>query len=331
MRSIMLMGMFMISTMYVRVCMRMMVFMNVFLWSSGMIGQEQAFAAETYFLHDHLGSTALSLDAQGRVTEQMVNYPFGQQRLMSRADVGVIPADYTFTGKETDAESGLQYFEARYYDGVLGKFLSVDPLYAGLDGLKEERFQYLLLDPQQNNFYFYSKSNPIKYIDPDGKLFQWAYNLYVNKVREAPKMFGIGKTANPNKKRWELPSVGFLNFGAQGLGRYRFLHETSPAMQFTARYIPFMNAIAGFHDYMQIKLTGRSEKARYILSVPYMFVATPIAILAEFGKFEKALFSPIKKLFGKNIKPTRKPQHIKSGDSGTPSKGLKINNQSVFM
>ncbi len=34
---------------------------------------------------------------------------------------------YKFTGKERDAESGLDYFGARYYASSMGRFMSPDP------------------------------------------------------------------------------------------------------------------------------------------------------------------------------------------------------------
>jgi RHS repeat-associated protein len=49
-----------------------------------------------------------------------------------------------FTGKERDAESGNDYFEARYYASSMGRFLSPDPLYLEL---------HRLTDPQQLNIY----------------------------------------------------------------------------------------------------------------------------------------------------------------------------------
>jgi RHS repeat-associated protein len=66
------------------------------------------------------------------------------------------------TGKERDAETGLDYFLARYYSGAQGRFLSVDPENAGA---KKE-------DPQSWNAYAYSRNNPLKYVDPDGKLYE---------------------------------------------------------------------------------------------------------------------------------------------------------------
>jgi RHS repeat-associated protein len=66
-----------------------------------------------------------------------------------------------FTGKERDAESGLDYFGARYYGSALGRWTSPDAV-----NLTDER----LINPANTlNKYVYGANNPLKYIDPDGK------------------------------------------------------------------------------------------------------------------------------------------------------------------
>jgi RHS repeat-associated protein len=63
-----------------------------------------------------------------------------------------------FTGKERDAETGLDYFGARYYGSALGRFTSPDEVFWGQH--KE--------DPQSWNLYSYAGNNPLRYTDPDG-------------------------------------------------------------------------------------------------------------------------------------------------------------------
>jgi RHS repeat-associated protein len=70
-----------------------------------------------------------------------------------------------FTGKERDAESGLDDFEARYYSSQFGRFHSADwsaipvPVpYADLG------------NPQTLNLYAYVKNNPLNLTDPTGHL-----------------------------------------------------------------------------------------------------------------------------------------------------------------
>jgi RHS repeat-associated protein len=77
-------------------------------------------------------------------------------------------ADYKFTGKERDVESGLQYFEARYYNSIIGKFLSVDPLYAETDILEKYKYIEFLRNTNMQNIYSYTLNNPQIYIDSSG-------------------------------------------------------------------------------------------------------------------------------------------------------------------
>lgn len=65
-----------------------------------------------------------------------------------------------FTGKERDAETGLDYVGARYYGSNMGRFTSPDPKM-----LSSQR----LYDPQQWNMYQYGRNNPTTMIDPDGR------------------------------------------------------------------------------------------------------------------------------------------------------------------
>ena len=64
-----------------------------------------------------------------------------------------------FTGKERDAESGLDYFGARYYGSALGRFTSPDP-----SGPLAQKPQ----DPQSWNLYAYARNNSLANVDPDG-------------------------------------------------------------------------------------------------------------------------------------------------------------------
>jgi RHS repeat-associated protein len=60
------------------------------------------------------------------------------------------------TSKERDAETGLDYFLARYYSGAQGRFISPDPM-----GGK-------IANPQSFNRYAYVLNNPLKFTDPTG-------------------------------------------------------------------------------------------------------------------------------------------------------------------
>lgn len=83
------------------------------------------------------------------------------------------------TGKERDAETGLDYFEARYYSSAQGRFTSpdefkggiVDP-FTGQDIETNTALPYAdITDPQTLNKYAYVRNNPLRYVDPDGHAF----------------------------------------------------------------------------------------------------------------------------------------------------------------
>jgi RHS repeat-associated protein len=71
----------------------------------------------------------------------------------------MIGSNIEFTGKERDAETGLDYFGARYFSGAQGRFTSPDPLMASAK----------ISNPQTWNMYGYSLNNPLRYTDPNGE------------------------------------------------------------------------------------------------------------------------------------------------------------------
>ncbi|MCB0171331.1 MAG: VCBS repeat-containing protein [Anaerolineae bacterium] len=109
-----------------------------------------------WHIFDHLGGTNLLVDESGKAVSEVTYYPFGLIQYDQNGDK--IP--YQFTGKELDI-TGLHYFEARYYDSIDGRFISVDPLY-------EAGPQKGLENPQFLNLYGYALNNPIILNDPTG-------------------------------------------------------------------------------------------------------------------------------------------------------------------
>jgi RHS repeat-associated protein len=65
----------------------------------------------------------------------------------------------SFTGKERDSESNLDYFGARYFSSTIGRFMSPDP--SGLTYADPA-------NPQSLNLYSYVQNNPLKFINPRG-------------------------------------------------------------------------------------------------------------------------------------------------------------------
>ena len=104
-----------------------------------------------------------------------------------------------FTGKERDAESGLDYFGARYFGSALGRFTSPDPL--GSSGNPK--------NPQSWNRYAYVLNNPLALVDPNGQCSAPAVgkrqvgvcvDLYIAAPRISGIGYGDGRGPAPNDK-----------------------------------------------------------------------------------------------------------------------------------
>ena len=107
-----------------------------------------------YYLSDHLGSTSIVASAAGAIEEESDYYPFGTEVMVA----GPGANELKFTGKRRDAESQLDYFEARYYSKAFGRFMRADEPFADQDAQ----------DAQSWNLYVYAANNPIRYNDPSG-------------------------------------------------------------------------------------------------------------------------------------------------------------------
>ena len=109
--------------------------------------------AETVeFVHtDPLGSPAAISNQAGQVIERLQYEPYG-------ANIGQSNGDRPgYTGHVMDGSTGLTYMQQRYYDPIIGKFFSTDPVQA--DGNTGASF----------NRYWYAANNPYKFKDPDGR------------------------------------------------------------------------------------------------------------------------------------------------------------------
>ncbi len=147
-----------------------------------------------YYLNDHLGGTHLVLNANGELEERTTYYPFGG--VLSGGD-----SRFTYTGQESDQETGLMYYKARYYNPQLKRFTQPDSIVQDW------------YDPQTLNRYTYVRNNPIKYNDPTGHLAFAAL--------AAPALIGAvggmayyGLSTPADQRTWG----GYAKYGAYGVG-----------------------------------------------------------------------------------------------------------------
>jgi RHS repeat-associated protein len=98
----------------------------------------------------YLGKRLVAKDGVVAFTNTQSHYkPYGDSIEQPADDVG-------YTGHIFDTDLGLNYMQARYYDPVIGRFYSNDPV--GFTG-----------EVDTFNRYSYVANNPYKYTDPDGE------------------------------------------------------------------------------------------------------------------------------------------------------------------
>lgn len=110
-----------------------------------------------YNLTDALGTKRKQVLADLSADETCSSLPFGNMLDCWGKDDEA--TEHHFTAKERDAESGNDYFGARYYASTMGRFISPDP-----QGNSYADFS----NPQSWNMYAYVLNNPFKFTDPTG-------------------------------------------------------------------------------------------------------------------------------------------------------------------
>jgi RHS repeat-associated protein len=125
---------------------------------------------------DHVGSVRMVTDSQGRSLSEHDFYPFGVSQTKTyqeQIDWGDPHIDaMRFAGQwrdflgwlDVENSDYLDYMHARYYDPNNGRFLSVDPAGASV----------LAARPQTWNRYSYATNSPLVFIDPSGRIIEFA-------------------------------------------------------------------------------------------------------------------------------------------------------------
>lgn len=109
----------------------------------------------TYYLYNGHGDVVQTVTASGEVQNQYDYDVFGNRTLT----IELYAESIQYAGEFYDAESGLYYLRARYYDPYTARFISEDS-YRGED-----------TNPLSLNLYTYAHNNPILFLDPTG---HWA-------------------------------------------------------------------------------------------------------------------------------------------------------------
>lgn len=141
---------------------------------------------------------------------------------------------FAFTGKEKDGETGYGYFGARYMDHeLMTMWLSVDPM----------ADKYPSISP-----YAYCAWNPIKLVDPDGKV-----------IDTASLDQELKNIINPNH---EMYNVHFHNL-------YKKLDEDEDAVYSFVKMNSPKKLSGGIEMYGELRCSGRDAQGRDRISIEY--------------------------------------------------------------
>jgi len=107
-----------------------------------------------WLLTDRLGSTSMVVAATSALTGELRYKAYGEGRYAWGITT---TTKYHFTGQREESVIGLYFYNARWYDAALGRFVQPDSVVPQPG------------NPQAVNRYSYALNNPLRYSDPTGR------------------------------------------------------------------------------------------------------------------------------------------------------------------
>ena len=156
-------------------------------------GQPIVFArgVTKWYVYDGLGSVVGEVDPSGNLTSSPKYDVYG----LVRANPGTASSAMGFVGglgHLSEANTGLIYMKARYYDPALGRFSSEDPDFNGI------------------NWFTYCSGNPVNRVDATGRIDT---EILIDIQRALSDAGGLGPYSGTDllKKASDDAAVGILN------------------------------------------------------------------------------------------------------------------------
>ncbi len=240
---------------------------------------------KSWYHLDHLNSTKCVTNVSATVEVKYVYRAFGEQlkRLDATGADTTDKAKYSYGGKELDDETNLYYFNARYYDATIGRFINVDPIQDG------------------SNWYVYCRNNPLSMKDPTGldskdginkaietmpkgtsvQIIHTSYNTYTFSTRDSLAEFGRMVTKSANTKVQDMPDIdynGMVNFLIErALGEFGDLYDM--ATSFTIPNNMELKAEMGILDSISKYTSDEPFRKKMNEGTKIVFHETVVAIL----------------------------------------------------
>ncbi|WP_169744745.1 RHS repeat-associated core domain-containing protein [Paenibacillus odorifer] len=120
-----------------------------------LVKKDKTASKDYYYLYNGHGDVVQIVDTSGKTVNE---YSYDEWGNITSQTEG-ISNSFKYAGEVYDAETGLYYLRARYYDPSMGRFLN------------EDTYEGQINNPLTQNLYTYVGNNPIKYVDPSGHCF----------------------------------------------------------------------------------------------------------------------------------------------------------------
>jgi len=186
-----------------------------------------------YIHPDHLGSTNAVTDQNGALVQLLDYYPYGATRVSTSSYPTNEKRQYI--DQFSDAQTGLNYLNARYYDAARGQFLSEDPVFWG------DPKQQNLTNPQSLGTYSYSADNPIVNKDPSGRCGPVCIGIALfTPTPVGDPVFGSNGQISSTPQQMGIYIAGFTGQAFSGSGEATVFKGAKPA--FTSNLIETVGA-----------------------------------------------------------------------------------------
>jgi RHS repeat-associated protein len=148
--------------------------------AAGVSGYDPA-SQEFYYYHpDELGSSSLLTERNGAQVQHYEYSAFGRDRFTD--NTGAFAVSRRYTGQVLDTDTGLYYYNYRYYDPQLARFIQPDDIIPDPS------------NPQSYNLYSYVLNNPLRYADPSGHWGKEVADWWSARVNTAAEFYTAGSS-----------------------------------------------------------------------------------------------------------------------------------------
>jgi RHS repeat-associated protein len=174
-----------------------------------------------YLVADHLGSTVITTDGNGARIAEIRYFPWGKERYTS----GTTPTTFRFTGQRLEGSFGLYYYNSRWFDPTIGRWIQPDTIIPLGQGV------------QAADRYAYVNNSPVVYNDPSGHCIICLIVLGVALVADVTYM-------GANAMGWIPDYIGIARAEAV-MGKNGGSIEVAAGLAVQGEYSGYVDTLAG--------------------------------------------------------------------------------------